>query len=212
MSCTLLCTHARVCIRKITITLHMWLNLGACVNFVCVCASVCPAAALLSSDAPLSLRSRKIALAVSLADVAGRSPGDWRGETIPTKWHELMWLISTTLIICKLHVWIHITWEAYAACRVRPNKCQLICISGVPHDWRRANQHSAGKRKCEEEGEKQRGREVEWGEEEGGKIRSPNKFHFIWTPSKLFFPSAAICVKFVWLVVWWRVWNLHIKK
>lgn len=62
--------------------------------FLCVCARVPPCihqpATLLSSDALLSLRSRKIALAVSLADVAGRSPGGRRRETIPTKWHELM--------------------------------------------------------------------------------------------------------------------------
>lgn len=107
---------------------------------VIVCVSVCVRAPLcihqpatrLSSDTPLSLQSRKITLAVSLADVAGMSPKDRRGETIPTKWHELMWLINTTLIICKLHVWVHVTWEAYAACCVHPNKCQLICIWSAP--------------------------------------------------------------------------------
>ena len=119
------------------------------------------------------LWSRKIALAVSLADAAGKSPGNRRGETIPTKWHELMWLINTTLIICKLHVWVHITWETYAACRVSPNKCQLICISGVPRDWRRANQHSAGKQKH------MRARK-EWGEVKRKEkwIRWPNMFNF----------------------------------
>lgn len=107
---------------------------------VCVSVSVCARAPLcihqpatrLSSDTPLSLQSRKITLAVSLADVAGMSPKDRRGETIPTKWHELMWLINTTLIICKLHVWVHVTWEAYVACCVHPNKCQLICIWSAP--------------------------------------------------------------------------------
>lgn len=82
------------------------------------------------SDACFCLRT-EMALTVSLADAAGRSRGDRRGETIPTKWHELMWLINTALIICKLHVWVHITWEAYATCRVRPIACQLICNSGV---------------------------------------------------------------------------------
>lgn len=135
----------------------MWLS----VFLHTVCVSVCmyqPEPTRLSSDAPLALRSRKMALAVSLAVVAGRSPGDRRGETIPTKWHELMWLINTTLIICKLHVWVHVTWEAYAACCVRPNKCQLICISGVPRVWRRANQHDAEKRKRQKGRQREKGR------------------------------------------------------
>ncbi len=45
--------------------------------------------------------------------------------------HELMCLINTTLIICKLHVWVHITWEAYVARRVSRNKWLLNPISGA---------------------------------------------------------------------------------
>lgn len=86
------------------------------------------------------LLQRQNCSAVSLAVAAGRSPGQQQRETIPTKWHKLMRLINTALIICKLHVWVHITWETYAACPVLINKCQLIAISGAPGNWRRANQ------------------------------------------------------------------------
>lgn len=146
----------------ISVWVCVWVCVVACMYSVCVCVCLCVCHCVYTSQRPFfllmphSLRSRKITLAVSLADVAGRSPGDRRGETIPTKWHELMWLINTTLIICKLHVWVRVTWEAYAACCVRPNKCQLICISGVPHVWRRANPLSAGKRKREEEREREK--------------------------------------------------------
>lgn len=102
---------------------------------VCVCHTSQPVA-LLSSAAPFWLCSGKASLAVA----AGRSPGDRPVETIPTKWRELMWLINTLLIICKLHVWVHIIWETYAACQVPPNERQLICLSGVPWDWRQASQ------------------------------------------------------------------------
>lgn len=44
---------------------------------------------------------------------------------------ELMCLINTTLIICKLRVWVHITWEAYVARRVSWNKWLLNPASGV---------------------------------------------------------------------------------
>lgn len=130
--------------------IHCWVWFWMCrcplVLFMCECVCRCVYSSqwifLLTPHSRFGAENSR-----SLADGAGRSPGDQRGETIPTKWHELMWLINTTLIICKLHVWVHITWETYAAFRVRPNKRQLICISGVPYDWRRANQHSAGKRK-----------------------------------------------------------------
>lgn len=86
-----------------------------------------------------------------LADVAGKSPKDRRGETIPAKWHELMWLINTALIICKLHVWVHVTWEAYAACCVRPNKCQQICMWSESEDGPIGTEQ--GKREKEEQEE-----------------------------------------------------------
>lgn len=50
-------------------------------------------------------------------------------EIIPQKWHKLMWLSNMMLIICKLYVWIHITWEAYVTFNVYWNKWLLI----APH-------------------------------------------------------------------------------
>lgn len=115
---------------------------------LCVCVCVNQPATFLSSDTPLPLWSRVITLAVSLADVAGTGPKDrLEGvKSIPTKWHELMWLINTALIICKLHVWLHVTWEAYASCTVPPlNKCQLFCIQIAQH-VKAGQQHGAGKK------------------------------------------------------------------
>ncbi len=162
-----------------------------CVLLPVFCVHVWPCAhqplSLLSSVAALSLQSIKIALVVSLADVAGRSPGDRRGETNPTKWHELMWLINATLIICKLHVWVHVTWEAYAACCVRPNKCQLICISGVASVWRRANQHGAGKKKAWRS--RREGKRVKW-----KKNKTTNKCISSRLDSMLVFCHTAVIV------------------
>lgn len=61
---------------------------------------------------------------VFLAVSAGIRPGAYAQR-------ELMCLINTTLIICKLRVWVHITWEAYVARRVSRNKWLLNPISGV---------------------------------------------------------------------------------
>ena len=113
-------------------------------NCVCVCVCENKAATCLSSDSPLLLWSRIITLAVSLADVAGTGPKDrLEGvKTIPTKRHELMWLINTTLIICKLHVWLHVTWEAYAACTAPPHPhptSASYSVSKLPSMWKRAS-------------------------------------------------------------------------
>lgn len=68
----------------------------------------------------LKLNSSLVFLAASV----GIRPGAYAQR-------ELMCLINTTLIICKLRVWVHITWEAYVARRVSRNKWLLNPISGV---------------------------------------------------------------------------------
>lgn len=121
---------------------HCVVQLSVCAcERECMCVRVNQPATFLSSDTPLSLWSRVITLAVSLADVAGTGPKDrLEGvKTIPTKWHELMCLINTTLIICKLHVWLHVTWEAYAARTVSPPTSASYSASKLPSMWRRAN-------------------------------------------------------------------------
>lgn len=73
---------------------------------------------------PSSLQAEFLSF-VFLAASAGTLPGTCARR-------ELMWLINTALIICKLRVWVHITWEAYVAPRVSQNKWLRNPISGVP--------------------------------------------------------------------------------
>lgn len=104
--------------------------LSLCITFLstslCLSMSLSLSFSVSFSPSPLRLlcHLKRNSSLVFLAVSAGIRPGAYAQR-------ELMCLINTTLIICKLRVWVHITWEAYVARRVSRNKWLLNPISGV---------------------------------------------------------------------------------